>query len=397
MSVYPRITVTILLTALILLGCAKRAAKIPDTVATGAESPAMLPPEAVVKPAPSDVLPAAVPPVVPTPEIVAPTTPPAVPEQATKQALEPKLARNAALTPPRSEPVPAAPEPTSSLPATASEKPEAAAPSSVEDAPKAATAKPEPAAPSPQAKTPPPAPTEHASLTAKAKGKPEMAAPSPEAPAGKAEKGKNGDRAVAVVGDSLAVGVGMTMEQRLKKTEGYGCLPMGKVSTGLISKKYDWDKALTDLLAKRPISAVVVVLGGNDANNSIGGKAAGTAEWNAAYAAKAERFLRIAEGAHVKVMWVGLPAMKEAAYSKRVEAVNAAAKMACTKVSGCSYMEASDIFTDASGNYVQAKDIGGKTVSLRAKDGVHMTMTGYDLLCRRVIDKLELTGGKSRE
>ncbi|MFP5260000.1 MAG: DUF459 domain-containing protein [Acidobacteriota bacterium] len=330
----------------------------------------------------------------PAEEIVAPTTPPAVPEQATKQALEPKLARNAALTPPRSEPVPAAPEPASSLPATAPDKPEAAAPSSEEPAPKATTGKLEPAAPSPQAKTPP---TEQASLTARAKGKADLAAPSPEAPASKGEKGKTGDRAVAVVGDSLAVGVGMTMEQRLKKTEGYGCLPMGKVSTGLISKKYDWDKALADLLAKRPISAVVVVLGGNDANNSIGGKATGTAEWNAAYAAKVERFLRIAEGAHVKVMWVGLPAMQEAAYSKRVEAVNAAAKSACLKVSGCSYLEASDLFTDGSGNYVQAKNIGGKTVALRAADGVHMTMTGYDLLCRRVIDKLELTGGKSRE
>ena len=84
-------------------------------------------------------------------------------------------------------------------------------------------------------------------------------------------------------------------------------------------------------------------------------------------------------------------------HGKRVAAVNAAARAGCAKTSGCRYLEPGDIFTDASGNYVQAKDIGGKTVSLRAGDGVHMTMTGYDLLCRRVLDKLELPGARPRQ
>ncbi|MYL82099.1 DUF459 domain-containing protein [Desulfovibrio aerotolerans] len=351
MPAYPRIILALLLAALVFPGCAKRPAKAPAEAAAP-EAAAPLSPEAAIKPAPSDSLPAAVPPTVPDSEVAAsPATPPALsgmPEQATKQALEPKIARTAALTPPRSEPV----------------------------------------APSPQAATPPPAPT---------KGTAASVPPAPEAQTAKAAKTKTAGRSVAVVGDSLAVGVGMTMEQRLQKTEGLGCLPLGKVSTGLISKKYDWDKALAELLAKEPISAVVVVLGGNDANNAIAGKGAGTPEWHTAYVAKAERFLRIAEAAQVKVLWVGLPAMKEAAYARRVEAVNAAAKSACSKVTGCVYMEAADIFTDASGNYVQAKDIGGKTVSLRAGDGVHMTMTGYDLLCRRVLDKLELPGARPRQ
>jgi len=386
MHPFARIIASLLLTALILLGCAERTAKTPVDIAAAPGSAAVLTPEAEVKPAPADVLPAAVAPAVAAPEKLAPTTTtvatPVAPEQATKQALEPKLARTAALTPPRSEPV--APLPETTVPESAQAKPESAIASPEMQAPKAAaatTAKPEAASAAAQAQT---------GQAAKTKGKPESAAPLLEAQASKTAKDKTGVRSVAVVGDSLAVGVGMTMEQRLQKIEGVGCVPMGKVSTGLISKKYDWDKALADLLAKKPITTVVVVLGGNDANNSIGGKAAGTPEWSEAYSAKAERFLRIAESAHVKVMWVGLPAMKDAAYSKRVEAVNAAAKTACSKVSGCAYMEASDIFADGSGNYVQAKDFGGKTVSLRAKDGVHMTMTGYDLLCRRVLDKLEL-------
>ncbi len=319
-----RLAAPLLAAALALPGCAKRP---PVARPTGEETTTTA--EAEIKPAPVDALPTAVPPAMPSvPKIETPVEP-AVPEQATKQALEPKLAQNAAIKPPRSEPA---------APNIASESGQAARPAEAQAA---------------------------ATTTKKADGP-----------------------VVAVVGDSLAVGVGMTMEQRLAKAGGPGCLAMGKVSTGLISKKYDWEKALAETLASRSVSAVVVVLGGNDANNAIAGKGAGTPEWQEAYTAKVERFLAIAAKAGVQVMWVGLPAMKDPAYGKRVAAVNAAARAGCAKTAGCRYLEPGDIFTDASGNYVQAKDIGGKTVALRAGDGVHMTMTGYDLLCRRVLDVL---------
>ncbi len=240
--------------------------------------------------------------------------------------------------------------------------------------------------------------TKSAQLAAVAPPRAEPAKKSPESQAPAPQVGSP-SRSIAVVGDSLAVGVGMTMEQNLKKYEGLGCQPLGKVSTGLISKKFfDWEKRLTELVATEKPMAVVVVMGGNDANNPIAGKAAGTPEWSEAYGAKAESFLRIASNAGVKVLWVGLPVMREPAYAARVRAVNAAAKEACAKVGGCAYMEAGDIFADASGHYVQEKDIGGKTVPLRARDGVHMTMAGYDLLCRQVLEKLgktvELSPGK---
>ena len=330
MRPFVRLVVPLLAAALALPGCAKRAAPPPSV---GDE--AALPAEAEVKPAPVDTLPTAVPPAVPPSPKAAVAVEPAVPEQATKQALEPKPAVNAAIKPPRSEPV---------------------------------------------------APAAGAGETAR----------SAEAQAAAPKVKKTDGPVVAVVGDSLAVGVGMTMEQRLAKTGGPGCLAMGKVSTGLISKKYDWEKALAETLARQPVAAGVVVLGGNDANKSIAGKGAGTPEWHEAYTAKVERFLTIAAKAGVQVLWVGLPAMKDPAYGKRVAAVNAAARAGCAKTAGCRYLEPGDVFTDASGNYVQAKDIGGKTVSLRAGDGVHMTMTGYDLLCRRVLDVLGLAASPAK-
>jgi hypothetical protein len=325
------------LAALTLGGCAWfGAGKEPSSgtpTPSSAEDKAL--PEAETKPVPVAGPPAAAPPPVAPAPVVPSTAPvrPASPAEQTKETLGPKPAQTAALAPPRS--------------------------------------------------TAPPAESEAVAPRAVPAEKPEAKAPAAKSP----------QRSIAVVGDSLAVGIGMTMENNLKKYEGMGCFPLGKVSTGLISKRFfDWEKRLTVLVAQEKLAAVVVMMGGNDANNPIVGKPAGTSEWGAAYRAKAESFLRIAANAGVKVLWVGLPAMRDPAYNARVRAVNEAARQACATVAGCVYMEASDVFVDASGNYVQAKDIGGKTVTLRAKDGVHMTMTGYDLLCRQVLDRLGKTG-----
>ncbi len=317
--------------------------------------------EAEVKPIPEPAPPAAAPPAdlaLDTPLPAAPARP-ASPEEQTKKTLEPVPVQAAALPQPKSEPAEPAPAPENASPAKPESKQARPAEEKTEAAPQAESRQ-----------------------DAAKKGKKEAKEAAPREKAA----------AVAVVGDSLAVGVGMTMSQRLEKS-GLGCQPLGKVSTGLINKKFfDWERKLTELLAKEKLSAVVVVMGGNDANNAIGGRQPGTPQWSEAYREKAESFLRIAAGAGVKVVWVGLPAMREPAYNARVVAVNAAAKDACAKVGGCAYMEASAIFTDASGNYVQAKDIGGRKVPLRAKDGVHMTMTGYDLLCGQVLDKLGSAG-----
>lgn len=384
-----------LMAALAVPGCADKE-KTSRVDTKGSRPPAMA--EAEVKPVPASAPPAAVaPPVPPKPVAVAPARP-ASPSEQTKETLEPKPPRTAVLTPakiPATAPAAgpakvqgteaskaAAPAPEKSLrpePEIQSKEPPHANPSQI-----AALAPPKPALPTPavQTKEPPVSdktPAPKAAETA--------------APAQKNATSKTPGPAIAVVGDSLAVGVGMTMEHRLKPQVGTGCLALGKVSTGLISKrKLDWEKRLSEVVTKQKPAVVVVVMGGNDANNGIDGKMAGSPEWSAAYQQKVKHFVGIATEAGVKVMWVGLPAMRDPAYAARVRAVNAAAKEACGTMSGCTYMEAGDTFVDASGNYVQAKDIDGKHVTLRGKDGVHMTMTGYDLLCRQVLDKLEKNG-----
>ncbi len=238
-------------------------------------------------------------------------------------------------------------------------------------------------APSPSG--PAPKPVEVAALDA-SPGAPKSPTPAAASASAPVKPGKH----IAVVGDSLAVGVGMTMEKNLQRYEDVACTPMGKVSTGLIAKrKYDWEGALENLVREKHPDAVVVVMGGNDSNNNIGGKAAGSDAWKEAYSKKVKSFLKIAADAGVLVYWAGLPIMRDESYSKRVEAANDAAKNACRTFSNCIYIDSWAMFADADGRYAAEKANGdGKVVSLRAKDGVHLTMTGYDYLCREILDKV---------
>nr|WP_170300336.1 GDSL-type esterase/lipase family protein [Solidesulfovibrio aerotolerans] len=185
---------------------------------------------------------------------------------------------------------------------------------------------------------------------------------------------------VLIVGDSFAVGLGMTLEQSLKPRGPVALASRGKVSSGLNTPKfYDWENALTDFLTTEKPDALVVMLGGNDAKN---GK--GTPEWSKDFQAKAARFLSIAAGRGVSIIWVGLPPMRDKTFSQKAWTANEAMRAACVTAKGCRFIDSWDLFADKAGNFSAKKPLGGKAVSLRGKDGVHFSAAGCKLLTDRV-------------
>jgi len=189
---------------------------------------------------------------------------------------------------------------------------------------------------------------------------------------------------IMIVGDSFAVGLGITMGQSLRAQKGVALSSRGKVSSGLNSPRfYDWEKALNDFLAAERPQNLVVMLGGNDAKNGPG-----TPEWGQDYAAKAKRLLDIAAAYGAKVFWVGLPPMREKAFSQRAWVANQAVRSACLAAKDCRFIDSWDLFADAAGNFCAKKPVGGKNKALRGKDGVHFTPTGCKLLTDRIASGL---------
>ncbi|MHC1789418.1 SGNH/GDSL hydrolase family protein [Solidesulfovibrio sp.] len=185
---------------------------------------------------------------------------------------------------------------------------------------------------------------------------------------------------ILIVGDSFAVGLGMTLEQSLKPRGPVALASRGKVSSGLNTPKfYDWEKALGEFLTLEKPDALVVMLGGNDAKN---GK--GTPEWSKDFQAKAARFLSIAAGHGVSVIWVGLPPMREKTFSQKAWTANEAMRAACATTRNCRFIDSWDLFADTTGKFSAKKPVGGKAVSLRGKDGVHFSAAGCKLLTDRI-------------
>jgi hypothetical protein len=191
-------------------------------------------------------------------------------------------------------------------------------------------------------------------------------------------------KTVLIVGDSFAVGVGVFMANALK-SEPVALKQKGKVSTGLNSPKfYNWESKLKEFITEQKPDALVAMVSGNDAHNG-----ANSASWKESYVAKVSAFLKIPADKHIPVLLVGLPPMGKQDYSERAKLANEALQNACSNSAGCTYVDSWPIFSDTNGNYADKKKLGAKTVSLRAKDGVHFTGTGYQLLSQQIIKQLE--------
>jgi len=189
-------------------------------------------------------------------------------------------------------------------------------------------------------------------------------------------------RTVLVVGDSFAVGIGMTMAESLRGAKEIRLEQKGKTSSGLDNVKFhNWEKTLEGLLASTRPNALVVMIGGNDAQNGPG-----TETWAASYRRKSEDFLGIAAKRNVPVYWVSLPPMRDDGLNTRVKTTNAAMRAACESSPNCRFIDAWDLFSDDKGSFAAEKTLGGKNVKLRGKDGVHFTMAGYRLLSDRILD-----------
>lgn len=186
---------------------------------------------------------------------------------------------------------------------------------------------------------------------------------------------------VLVVGDSLAVGVGMTLESAFQGHSRVTMKKMGKISTGLDSPRfYDWNSVLREALSREKYDVVVVMLGANDAHNSPGDSA-----WARRYEAKFSDLLKIPAEKQVRTVVVGLPPMRKDDFCQRVRLANEAIRNASSAhAQTCTYVDSFSRFADEDGNFTDRIRLRGEWRTVRAGDGVHFTGTGYQVLGRMV-------------
>jgi hypothetical protein len=199
---------------------------------------------------------------------------------------------------------------------------------------------------------------------------------------------------VLIVGDSLGIDLGQSLQTVLAGTGVVTATSDGQVDTGLTRPDYfNWPAELqSDLTAYAP-EVVVVMLGANDPQDFPGPPDVpyGTARWGRMYAARVLSFMEEATSGGAKVVWVGQPPMATPGRTAAMADIDGIYRSEAGKVPGVTYMASAPIVGTPTGGYTAYRTVGGRQVQVRTTDGTHLAPAGARILAQAVM--AELRGG----
>lgn len=193
---------------------------------------------------------------------------------------------------------------------------------------------------------------------------------------------------VAVVGDSLAAGIGYFAE-RVFKPFFVDVTKQGRISTGLARPDYfNWQQQMKVIVDRFQPDLTIVMLGENDRQSLMTPKGSLDtyfgSEWNAAYEQRATRFAKVASSDGGHVVWVGLPIVRDQSVEPFNQRINAIFEQVAAKLPNVAFFDTAAAFASPNGGYTAYYRVGNKVMLVRADDGVHFNADGYTLLMEQV-------------
>ena len=195
---------------------------------------------------------------------------------------------------------------------------------------------------------------------------------------------------VMVIGDSLADGFGMFLEQLVaQRGLPVAVVNRGRTSTGLArSDFYDWPGQFAGLAATDRPDIVVAHFGAND-NQPIrlaGGKSVAydTDDWDAAYKAQMRDILAVAATQRSVVYWLG-PAPDADGHRNALLTKANGLFRDVARETGAHFISLPAFTAGPNGEFVSAAN--GTTI--RSGDGSHFTGAGYTLIVKEILAAIE--------
>lgn len=194
---------------------------------------------------------------------------------------------------------------------------------------------------------------------------------------------------VAIVGDSLAAGLGYFAERvfrpRFVRVSG-----QGRISTGLARPDYfNWPYTMRRIVDRFDPDLVIVLLGEND-HQSLqdvhGHREAqiGTSEWPPEYRERVLRMMRIATSRGAKVVWAGLPISADFRLREHSRRQNEIFRFAASISHDVVFFDTWERFRDPDGGYSAYFYEGRRVILVREGDGLHFNAIGYTLVAREI-------------
>jgi uncharacterized protein len=189
---------------------------------------------------------------------------------------------------------------------------------------------------------------------------------------------------VDVIGDSLAILAADGLREAFADNPRIQIGGKARDSSGLVRDDfYDWVKAAHDLVAERSdknhIDYVIMQVGLNDmqAIKQNGESLDPLSDrWRDVYGKRVEEIAETFRDAHIPLLWVGLPPMKNDQFNGQIAKLNEILKEHAEKA-GAKYVDIWNPFADENGAYSAfGPDVNGRIVRLRNADGVYFTKAG---------------------
>jgi hypothetical protein len=196
---------------------------------------------------------------------------------------------------------------------------------------------------------------------------------------------------VAIVGDSLAAGLGYFAE-RVFRPRLVTVSRQGRISTGLARPDYfNWPYTMGRIVRRFDPDLVIVMLGENDHQSlqtvhGEHGAEIGTSEWPPAYRDLVLRMMRIATSRGAKVVWAGLPISADFRLREHSKRQNEIFGFAAALTPDVVFFDSWERFRDPKGGYTAYFREDGRVTLIRASDGLHFNASGYTIVAREIAE-----------
>ncbi|OYU30311.1 MAG: hypothetical protein CFE39_14185 [Comamonadaceae bacterium PBBC2] len=194
-----------------------------------------------------------------------------------------------------------------------------------------------------------------------------------------------GPQRILFAGDSMMQGVApLVMRQWSQQHPDWQMRDLSRQSTGLTVKRYfDWPAKIIEEMDAQGLTLVVIFMGPNDPwDMLVDGQrhVFPSSGWAYHYALRVDEILAAAAQRQVRVVWLGLPSMREGRVKDGASLINQVVH-ARVKAWGADYLATEPLIGVLSEPFKKFKpDEQGQILNLRAEDGVHLTPTGLRLI-----------------
>jgi hypothetical protein len=202
-------------------------------------------------------------------------------------------------------------------------------------------------------------------------------------------------RVVALAGDSMmAVGLSDVLLRDAAGDKNLQVVKAYRSGTGLARPDvFDWMQEYPAMIGNRQPDVIFVAIGANDGQGFVeDGKVLPFASdaWIRVYRQRTAAFLDLLTEHGARVVWVGLPPMKPERFNERTALINRIAYSVVSQNAQATWWNPVSFLGDEAGDYREFATLAnGKTMRIRAADGIHLSDDGAELLAPALMHWLE--------